>query len=95
MPVPLKIELTTDQRAELEQGRDNHPKAYIRERCAALLKIAAGHSGHQVALTGLYKPRAPDTVYAWVHRYLSDGLAGLLIRSGRGRKAAFSPTLRH
>jgi hypothetical protein len=27
-----------------------------------------------------------------VHRYLSEGLEGLVIRPGRGRKAAFSPS---
>jgi hypothetical protein len=38
----------------------------VRERCGALLKIAAGHSPHAVATQGLLKPRDPDTVYGWL-----------------------------
>ena len=93
MPKPLKIELSSEQKAELEQARDKHPKAYIRERCAAILKIATGQSAHQVALVGLYKKRTPDTVYNWFHRYQAEGLKGLFIHKGRGRKAAFFPSV--
>lgn len=93
MPNALRLELSSEQKRELEQARDNHPKAYICERCAAILKIEAGQSAHQVALTGLYKKRAPDTVYTWLHRYQVEGINGLFIREGRGRKAAFSPSL--
>jgi transposase len=94
MAQPLDIHLSEAQRGELETGRDRHSKAYIRERCAAILKIAGGQSGRTVALNGLHKARQPDTVYAWVRRYQAAGLAGLEIRSGRGRKPAFSPSLR-
>ncbi len=93
MAQPLEIHLTEAQRRELEAARDRHPKAYIRERCAAILKIASGQSGRTVALNGLYKARQPDTVYTWVRRYQAEGLAGLEVRSGRGRKPAFSPSL--
>lgn len=94
MPTSLQLELTTAQRAELEDVRDHHPKPYMRERATALLKIAAGKSGLHVAQHSLLKPRDPDTVYSWVHRYQAEGLAGLMIRTGRGRKPAFSPSLR-
>jgi transposase len=47
-----------------------------------------------VARTGLLRPRQPDTVYAWLDRYRAEGIAGLTIRPGRGRKPAFSPSLR-
>jgi transposase len=93
MAKPLEIRLTEAERAELEKTRDNHPKPYMRERCAALLKIAAGESGHQVALHGLYKQRQPDTIYNWVDRYEEAGISGLYIQAGRGRKAGFSPTI--
>ena len=92
MPKPLTIELTPEQQQELEYARDHHEKPYVRERAAAILKIAAGMSGRQVALHGLLKRRHPDTIYAWVRRYLAEGIAGLLIRPGRGRKPAFSPS---
>jgi len=92
MPDPLRLELTPEQRAELEQLRDRHPKPYLRERAAALLKIADGHTAGQVARQGLLKERYKRTVKKWLKRYQSDGLAGLMIKAGRGRKPAFSPT---
>ena len=94
MPNPLTVALTPEQRRELEQVRDHHEKPYVRERASAVLKIADGMSGRQVALTGLLKPRDPDTVYAWFHAYQAEGLVGLLIKPGRGRKPAFSPSAR-
>ncbi len=93
MPRPLTLELTPEQRQALEDVRDHHEKPYMRERAAALLKIAGGMSGRQVALHGLLKPRCPDTIYAWVRRYQAEGIAGLLVRAGRGRKPAFSPSV--
>lgn len=91
MAQPLRITLSPEQRRELEHARDHHEKVYVRERAAALLKIADGMSGRQVALQGLSKQYNPDTVYAWVRRYQQDGLAGLLVQPGRGRKPAFFP----
>src|SRR5437762_3961876 len=85
------VALTGTQQQELRQARDTHPKPYVRERAAALLKVAAGSSAPQVARQGLLRPRDPYTVYAWLHRYQKHGLAGLLVRPGRGRKPAFSP----
>jgi len=63
----------------------------MRERAAAMLKIAEGTAPRQVALNGLHKPRQPDTVYDWVKRYLDEGIDGLVIKPGRGRKPAYSP----
>jgi hypothetical protein len=79
------------ERTTLPDLRDHGPQAYLRERAAALLKVDAGMSAARVAQAGLLRPRKPDTVYAWLDRYLVDGLAGLWIRAGRGRKPAFFP----
>ncbi len=91
MASALALTLSPDQRAQLEQTRDHAPRAYLRERAAAVLKVSAGGSGRQVALCGLLKPRDPDSVYAWVKRYLAQGLAGLTMCPGRGRKPAYAP----
>ena len=48
--------LTEAQRQELLQLRDHDARPYVRERGAALLKIADGHSPHRVARHGLLKP---------------------------------------
>lgn len=93
MPKLRTLKLTTEQKTELEQIRDTHEKSYLRERAAALLKISEGQSPHAVARQGLLKQRDPDTVYDWLARYEAEGVAGLRIRAGRGRKPAFSPSL--
>jgi hypothetical protein len=93
MPPPLKITLTEAQRQELEEARDHHRLPYMRERAAAILKISSGHSGLQTARNLLNRPHWPDTVYEWVKRYQAEGLGGLEIRKGRGRKPAFFPSI--
>lgn len=87
------FDLTTTERAELTRLRDTAPQAYLRERAAALLKIADGMSAARVAREGLLRPRKPDTVYAWMNRFVAAGIAGLQMTKGRGRKPAFSPSL--
>lgn len=86
--------LTEEERAELIDLRDQAPLPYLRERAAALLKVDDGQPAARVARHGLLRPRKPDTVYAWLQRYLLDGSDGLRIRPGRGRKPAFSPLAR-
>ena len=71
------LTLAAGERRVLEDHRDHDPRPYVRERCAALLKIAAGMSPHAVAQHGLLKARDPDTVYGWLSAYQSAGLAGL------------------
>jgi len=68
-------------------------KAYQRERAAALLKIASGQSPHFVARYGLLIARDPDTVYGWLSRYETERQAKQSVGEGRGRKAAFSPSV--
>lgn len=71
--------------------RDKDGKAYKRERAAAILKVAAGQSVRQVALHGLLQKRKPETVGNWLDRLEAEGISGLTIRDGRGRKAAYEP----
>jgi hypothetical protein len=95
MSYPHRLDLTPAARAELVVVRDTAPLPYLRERAAALLKVADGETAAQVAREGLLRPRQPDTLYAWLHRYRAEGIAGLRIRPGRGRKPAFSPCAAH
>jgi len=90
-----RLELTPAERTELVALRDSAALPYLRERAAALLKIADGGVAAQVARSGLLRARQPDTVYDWIRRYRAEGLAGLSIRPGRGRKPAFSPSASH
>ena len=86
-----QVVLTPEQERELIWARDHHQKAYLRSKAAAILKVAAGQAMRQVAQHGLLKPVKQEVVSHWIDRYLADGLAGLLVRKGRGRKPAFSP----
>ena len=91
MSSPFSIEFAPAQVQELEQVRDHHPKAYVRVKAAGILKVRAGASRRQVAKQGLLKPVRRETVQRWIVRYQQEGVAGLLVHQGRGRKPAFSP----
>jgi hypothetical protein len=78
------LTLTEEAQNELMEHRDHHPSPQARERCAALLKIAAGASPHSVAKQGLLKQRDPDTVYEWLNLYEAVGLEALLTRKQGG-----------
>lgn len=91
MPKPLTLTLSSTQRLELERLRDHAAKHYLRERAAALLKIADGNSARQVAAHGLLRKRWHITISNWVSSYQAEGIDGLKIKAGRGRKPAFSP----
>ncbi|RKU15745.1 hypothetical protein C6501_06160 [Candidatus Poribacteria bacterium] len=85
------LHLSDEQLEELRHLRDTGEPAYLRERAAALLKIAAGTSPHKVVQSGLLKKRKPDTVYTWLQRYREAGVMGLRHKPGKGRKPAFAP----
>ena len=85
------VVLTPEERQALEQLRDRAPKPYLRERAAALLKVAEGIPAAVVARQGLLRRRQAITLYHWLDRFRDQGVAGLSIRKGRGRKPAFSP----
>ena len=92
MPALRHLVLSSEQRRALLRLRDTAPRAYLRERAAALLKIADGLPAAHVARERLLRPRSADTVYEWLNRFEEQGITGLTIRPGRGRKPAFSPS---
>ncbi len=78
MPQRRTLSVTDSQRQELLDHRDHDPRPYVREHCAALLKVADGQSAHGVARIGLLKPRDPNTVYGWLDLYERRGIRGVL-----------------
>jgi transposase len=84
-----RITLTEEQRQELVQLRDHDPRPYVRERGAAVLKVAEGQSPHRVAKSGLLKRRDPDTIYAWLDRYEAEGAAGLIAHPHGGSRGRY------
>lgn len=93
MPRVYQFVLEDWERMMLIEMRDHHPKAYLRERAAALLKVGDGEPINQVAQKGLLRQREWETVAGWVKGYEQKGLGGLYVQKGRGRKAAFPPSV--
>jgi hypothetical protein len=87
-----EVRLTGKQRRQLEHLRDKSSKSYLRERAAAILKVADGDTMASVAAQGLLRRREPETVSGWIDRWEAEGISGLYIKPGRGRQAAFSPS---
>jgi hypothetical protein len=85
MPLRRTLELTDQQRQELLHYRDHDSRPYVRERCAALLKIADGQSPHAVARRGLLKPRDPDTLYEWLNWYERLGIRSVALFQQGGK----------
>jgi len=75
------------ERETLEEGFRNHPKLHFRNRVHCILLRADGFSVKEVGR--IFKTRK-HTVYEWLRRYQASGFLGLLIRPGRGTKAAMN-----
>lgn len=86
-----EVRVTAEQREELTWMVRADPKPYRRERAAAILQVADGQAPYAVARSGLLVRRAPDTVYGWLDRFEEQGVAGLTMAPGRGRKPARFP----
>lgn len=63
------LTLSACERTELEAMRDHDPRPYLRERAAALIKIAEGMGPTVVARSGLLKPRHQESVCLWLNDY--------------------------
>jgi len=78
------IELTADQREELENGYRNGQTHSFRRRCQMiLLKSEERTSIEVVGILG----SCEMTINNWLKRYEAEGIKGLRTRPGRGRKA--------
>jgi hypothetical protein len=85
------VTLSDEQQQELRHCRDHPDLPSMRMKTAAILKVAAGQTIKQVALTGLNKPTPEECVSEWINRSEQHGLTGLRVQAGRGRKASFFP----
>ena len=83
------IELTHEQHQELLWHRDHDPRPYVRERCAAVLKVAEGRTPYWIAQQGLLKQWDPDTLYAWLDYYQLQGLPGLIAHQHGGARRRY------
>jgi len=90
MPKRYEIVLTEREKQKLEGWVKNPPSPYLRERARAILNVSQGET-IQATAKKLRVRVHRNAVSEWVKRFLSDRLAGLKIKRGRGRKAVFSP----
>ena len=81
-----RLALAPAQREALVAHRDHDPRPSVRERCAALLKIADGMRPHAVAQRGRLRARDPDTVCGWLAAYDTRGPAGVTARQPGGAR---------
>lgn len=85
----LNITLDDKQRAALEHGYRNGKAHPFRQHCHIVLLKAQGHKSQEVAaLLGCHE----NSVNFWLHRFLDEGIEGLHIKPGRGRKTILSET---
>jgi transposase len=75
--------LTASNRQELEHLYKTSPKHVMRKNCHAILLKADGRTSKDV---GCIVGMSHVSVNSWLHRYKTEGLSGLMIKSGRGRK---------
>lgn len=92
MPKRLIPQMTNEQKTELEDVLCHSTKPYLRERASAILKLAQAQTVSDIAASGLLRKRHRETVSDWFYRFQSDGIKGLEIKAGRGRKPAFFPS---
>ncbi len=83
------LSLSDEERTSLLFHRDHDAKPYVRERCAALLKIADGQAPFTVAQSGLLRTRDPDTVYSWLDLFQQEGLPGLFAHQHGGDRRSY------
>ena len=83
----LKITLDDKQRAALQQGYRNGKTHAFRQHCQIVLLKAQGRKSQEIAsLLGCNQKSVND----WLHRFKNEGIQGLHIKPGRGRKAILS-----
>jgi len=89
MPKRYEIVLSEQEKQKLESWVKNPPRPYLRERARAILQVSQGKT-IQATAEKLRVRVHRNAVSEWVRRFLSEGLEGLRIKRGRGRKALFS-----
>ncbi len=86
---PYKIELTTEERALLEQQTRRYTLPYRDVMRAKIVLLAAQGYGNDEIATRLDSRR--EIVSKWRKRFFEERLAGLEERRRHGRPAVFSP----
>ena len=78
------MQITADQRRELEKTARTGQPAYVRRKALVLVNWADGRSVHEMAR--IFRV-SRQSIYAWRNGYGREGVKGLWVHRGRGRKA--------
>jgi transposase len=84
----IKIQLSDEQRAALENTYRNSPNHALRVRSQMILLKAEGRKSQAIADFLGY---CQATVNGWLHRYQADGISGLETVAGGGRALILDP----
>lgn len=83
----IKITLDDKQRAALEDGYRHDKSHPFRQHCQLVLLKAEGRKSKEIA--AIFRC-CEKSVNDWLHRYRAEGIGGLRIKGGRGRKSILS-----
>ena len=78
------MEISSDQRQELQKCARTGQPGYVRAKALVLVNVADGRSVQEVSR--IFRV-SRWSVYVWQRRYMGEGLDGLRVQAGRGRKA--------
>ena len=91
MPKQFHLQISPEDRHQLERWSKQPPKTYLRDRARAILAASEGVPVYQIpSLLHIRVHRT--TVSIWCVRFIKEGPKGLVIRLGRGRKPGFFPS---
>lgn len=83
----IKITLDDKERAALERAYRHDKSHSFRQHCHLVLLKAEGRKSKEIAaIFGCHEKSVND----WLHRYQAEGIEGLRIKPGRGRKSILS-----
>lgn len=78
------VQLSDEQRQALEDGYRNGKSHAFRERCQMILLKSEKRTSAEIAC---FLDCHQMTVHEWVKRFEAEGIEGLKMRPGRGRRA--------
>jgi transposase len=81
--------LNESEGKELEYLYKTSPQYVVRKNCHTILLKADGRTSKDVGdIVGM----SHVSVNSWLHRYKTEGISGLMVKSGRGRKPIMQPS---
>jgi transposase len=78
------MELSSEQYRELEHCARHGQPAYLRTKALVLVNLVDGRPVQEISK--IFRV-SRQSVYTWSKRYIGEGLDGLRVHRGRGRKA--------